>query len=309
MLAAPAIAHVAVVVHYRFAAPTQRCIDSLLTQSPPLEVLVVDNGSPDGSGAELARSNAGRERVHVVHNRDNRGFGAGCNRGFDEALRRWPGLQYVLLLNPDAELAAGALAELLATARRHPGAAVVGCRIDDDQGRPWFQNGRVPRWTLRGFHCRAPAATEFATEFVTGACMLLRAPVLRAGLRFDERYFLYCEDADLCCQVRALGHELWITHAARVRHTGGGSQPGTPVLGELNADRVYWLARAKVLFARYRLGPLQRAAFFALAFVGKPLAALLTQRGLRWVRPYFRGLCSGLGVRRAALSPSAPSPA
>ena len=284
----------AVVVHYRDARLTGRCVASLLAQAEPLDVIVVDNCSPDGSGAQLEHHFAGNERVHFVRSATNGGFGAGCNQGITFALRRSPGLLHVLLLNPDADMAPGTLGELLATSDRHPHAGIVGCRIDDEAGRAWFANGRLPRWTLRGFHCAAPAADEHRSEFVTGACMLLRADLLRAGLRFHEGYFLYCEDAELCCDVLSRGRELWVTQRARVRHVGGGSQTGALVLDEFTGERLYWLTRAKVIFARRRLPTLQQCAFFAVAAVLKPLAGLLRSRSLRFLGPYYRGLWSGL---------------
>ncbi|MBL8727330.1 MAG: glycosyltransferase family 2 protein [Planctomycetes bacterium] len=305
----------AVVVHYRDAEATLDCIDSLAAQEPPPAIVVVDNGSPDGSGAQLERHLADRRGVHLLHAGVNGGFGAGCNRGIEFALQRWPELAHVLLLNPDAELARGSLAELLATSRRHPDAGIVGCHIEDHAGRTWFANGQLPRWTLSGFHCPAPPAPEFPTTFVTGACMLLRADLLRDGLRFDESYFLYCEDADLCCEVRARGHGLWITQRARVRHVGGGSQPGPRVLGELTAERLFWLTRAKVLFARRRLGAAHRLGFLAIACLLKPLAGLVGSGSVRFLGPYLRGLLSGLRGdpgpaphRAAGLNPSGLNP-
>lgn len=297
----------AVVVHYRGAQQTLDCLASLAAQRPTPEVVVVDNGSPDGSGQQLEHELASRDGVHLLRVADNGGFGAGCNRGITFALQRWPELEHVLLLNPDAEMTPGALAELLATSGRHSDAGIVGCHIDDGEGRTWFANGRMPRWTLSGFHCAAPAAPEFASEFVTGACMLIRADLLRSGLRFDESYFLYCEDADLCCEVRARGRGLWITQRARVRHLGGGSQPGARVLGELTAERLYWLTRAKVLFARRRLGTLQRLAFLGVAMTLKPLAGWLASGSLRFLGPYCRGLLSGLGAERAAARDRPPT--
>jgi GT2 family glycosyltransferase len=129
--------------------------------------------------------------------------------------------------------------------------------------------------------------------------MLLRGDLLRDGLRFDERYFLYCEDADLCEQVRQRGGELWLTHAARATHAGGGSQPGERVLGELTGERLYWLTRAKVLFASRHLSRLQRWSFLVAAFVGKPLCGVLVARSVRFLVPYWRGLRDGLRASRA----------
>jgi GT2 family glycosyltransferase len=232
----------------------------------------------------------------------NGGFGAGCNLGIAGALARWPGLEPVLLLHPDAELRDGALAALQATQRRR-GAGIVGCRIDDADGRPWFENGRIPRWTLAGFHTTADPLGEHATEFVTGACMLLDANLLRRGLRFDEGFFLYCEDADLCEQARALGATVWLAADARATHVGGGSQPGALVLGELTASRMYWLTRAKALFAGKRLTLPQRASFWFVALALKPLAGVAISRSLRFLPHYLRGLRDGW---RAAAALSRP---
>jgi N-acetylglucosaminyl-diphospho-decaprenol L-rhamnosyltransferase len=299
--AAAAARCAAVVVHYRDADQTLRCLASLAAQEPRPEVVLVDNGSPDGSGDRLAAVLATAGSVQLLRSARNGGFGAGCNQGIELALSRWPGLQHVLLLNPDAVMGAGALRELLATSARHPDAGVVGCRIVDATGRPWFQNGRVPRWTLSGFHCAPPAADEHESGFVTGACMLLAADLLRTGLRFDESYFLYCEDVDLCCEAVARGRELWVTQRATVVHVGGGSQPGERVLGELTAERLFWLTRAKVIFAWRRLHWLQRWSFLLVACACKPLAGAVRAGSLAFLGPYCRGLASGI---RAALSRS-----
>lgn len=294
---ATATACAAVVVHYRDAASTLRCVASLRRQRPAPWIVVVDNDSPDGSGADVAAALRGADDVEVLRSPRNGGFGAGCNLGLAAALRRLPTLEHALLLNPDAELDDGALAAMRATQRRRD-ADVVGCRIVDAAGAPWFENGRIPRWTLSGFHAPADAREEHPAGFVSGACMLLAGSMLRAGLRFDERYFLYCEDADLCEQVRARGGSVWLTRAARAVHVGGGSQPGEAVLGELTAARLYWLTRAKALFARRWLGPLQRACFLAVATVAKPLAGLALARSPRFLAPYWRGLRDGLTAKR-----------
>jgi GT2 family glycosyltransferase len=289
----------AVVVHYRDAAATLRCIASLRAQPERPRIIVVDNASPDGSGDALAAALAGRRDVELLRALRNGGFGAGCNLGIAHALRQGPDLAHVLLLNPDAGLRAGALSELLATAARHPRAGIVGCRIDDGSGRLWFGHGRIPRWTLSRFHVPPPPADEHPTGFVTGACMLLAADLLRAGLRFDERYFLYAEDADLCARVVAAGRELWITHRARAWHQGGGSQPGERVLDGLTADQLYWLTRGKAIFAGRHLHWGQRCVFWLIAALGKPLAGLLRTRSLAFLGPYWRGLRDGLAAGRA----------
>jgi len=295
---ATATAVAAVVVHYRGAHDTLACVESLRAQREELRIVVIDNASADDSHRELAAAFANAPDVSLLRTEKNGGFGAGANLGITAALAAPDKLRCVLLLNPDKQLRPGALAALRACAERHPDAGVVGCRIVDDRGQPWFENGRFPRWTLSGFHCAPPDdATEFACDFVTGCCMLLDAAMLCEGLRFDEQFFLYGEDADLCCEVHARGRAIWLTHAATVEHRGDGSEPGAPVLRELSAERLFWLTRAKVLLAKKRLTPLQRWCFYAVAAFGKPLAALLTGYGVRWVAPYLRGLRAGLRAR------------
>jgi GT2 family glycosyltransferase len=296
-----------VVVHYRGAADTIACVTSVQEHAPGTPIVLVDNASTDGSGAELRRRFAGTADVLIVTARHNLGFGAGCNHGIDRAVARLPDLDHVLLLNPDALLRPGALMQMRACAQHHPQAGIVGCRIVEPGGDVWFANGRFPRFSLSRFHCAPPrGATEFEAEFVTGCCMLVDAGLLRRGLRFDEAFFLYGEDADLCRRTQQLGRSLWITHAATVEHRGGGSQPGVRVLGELTAERLFWLTRAKVLLASKHYRRLRRAAFWLVALIAKPIAAIACGHGVRWVRPYLRGLVAGLVAARQLPAPPHP---
>ena len=272
------------------------CIASIRQHAAPdTHVVLVDNASPDPSGAELARRYQEVEGITVIRTRHNRGFGAGCNAGIQHALSTLTDLEHVLLLNPDARLRPGALGALRSCARHHPRAAIVGCRIVDRRGELWFANGRLPRWTLSEPHVPPPGnKTEHPSEFVSGCCMLIDAAMLRRGVRFDESFFLYGEDADLCYRVLQRGRSIWITQAATVEHRGGGSQPGRPVLGELSAGRVYWMTRAKMRLASKHFGYARRLCLLANALVVKPAQTLFGSRGLRWVGPYYRGLAAGL---------------
>lgn len=288
----------AIVVHYRDAASTLRCVASLLAQTSPPFVVVVDNASPDGSWTTIVEVLGGTREVTLVRAGKNGGFGAGCNVGIAHALDHWPQLADVLLLNPDAELAADGLATMTALRRERPRAGIVGCRIVDAAGNLWFGNGRFRPWSLSRMHAAPPPdAIEHRSDFVTGACMLIDGDLLRDGLRFREDYFLYCEDVDLCRRVTALGRECWVTHRTRARHEGGGSQPGERVLGELTAERLYWLTRAKVVLARRVLSGPQRLVFFLLAFTAKPVVGIGMARSLRFLPAYLRALRDGLRAK------------
>jgi N-acetylglucosaminyl-diphospho-decaprenol L-rhamnosyltransferase len=257
-----------------------------------------DSGPPWAAEAEaLVRTHPSARWIAAGR---NGGFGAGCNAGFERALRELPELEQVLLLNPDAELEPGCLEALVSEADAHPEAGAIGGRLLDGAGtHVLFENGRARTWSLSRLHVPAPVGSaSFETEFLTGALMLVRAELLRAGLRFDERYFLYVEDLDLCTQIRALGRTLRVTLAARARHVGGTSHAAqVAVLGELRERQLYEMTRSKVLYAKKWLPWYRRWVFYGLAGVAKPVLGVLLARSTKFLRAYFRGFRAGLASR------------
>jgi GT2 family glycosyltransferase len=281
-----------VVVNHDSAAATRRCLAALWGDEPDVPAVVVDNSTDPAQASTLAAALGPRARVFAVV---NRGFGAGCNAGIECALAAWPALAAVLLLNPDTVPEPGALRALRATLSRHPDAGAVGARLVSLDGqRTLFARGRIRRCTLTKSHVGADAhTTEYRSEFLTGACLLLAADLLRVGLRFDEGYFLYVEDMDLSCAIVARGRTLWINRDAVVRHADGGTQREPAVAGNLRARQLRWMTAGKVRFARKWLRPWQRACFYTVAVLVKPVAGVLALRSMRFLRPYFAGLCDG----------------
>lgn len=296
----------AVIVNYRTPGLTIRCASALVDQrgNSELSLLIIDNGSRDGSDAKLAAWAAKQTGVEIEALGDNLGFGGACNFGFDTVLERSPGVRWVLLLNPDTVPGEGMLEALCASAAAHPEAGIVGGRILSGDGQSvWYENGRYRQWTLGKSHAPAPAGQDdFETEFVTGALMLVDAAMLREGLRFDEHYFLYVEDLDLCREVRDRGRTLRVTLRATARHDEGASQAGE------NADRagmrerqLYYITRNKMLFAKKRLRPLPRLVTCATAVLVKPLAGVVRYRSLRFLSTYYSALLAGMQGRRGPI--------
>ncbi|MGE0145582.1 MAG: CoA-binding protein [Planctomycetota bacterium] len=287
----------AVIVHWIDADSTERAVLSVLAADPSAKVIVVDNASVDGSGNELAQRLLGNPHVQVLRSPENGGFGSGCNLGIDLALAD-ARLDFVLLLNPDCELDAAAIGFLCATAQE-TGAGIVGGRLFDGEGaKVQFENGRFRPYSLSRSHVPAPAgATVFRTEFITGALMCIDAKLLRDGLRFDPRFFLYVEDVDLCREAVARGRELWIDLRATARHREGGSQRGeVGVLLGLRAKQLEHLARGKVYLARKRLPWWPRSVFLLSAFLVRPVVAFLLSGRLAASSAWLRGARSGLRI-------------
>jgi N-acetylglucosaminyl-diphospho-decaprenol L-rhamnosyltransferase len=220
-----------VVVTYNSADVLPDCLASIELYAPGARVIVVDNASTDGT-AELA---AAASFVTPIRSEENVGFSKGNNL----ALRTIES-EFALLLNPDARLTSSTLPALLAAADRLPAAAALGPKTLYEDGRPQVSYG--PDLTLASEYrqrrlvkgvkasepwaveaIRSQTANEREVDWISGSCMLLRmAPAREAGF-FDERYFLYEEDADLCLRLRKSGGKVLFIPQAVVIHELGTS--------------------------------------------------------------------------------------
>lgn len=215
-------------------------------------MFVIDNASTDDSVTAVADL-----PLELIALSENRGFGAGCNAG-------WPSGEapYVLFLNPDARIDAASLRRLVDVLESEPQTGVVGPRILEPDGSLAHSQRRFPR--LRSTYARAlflhrilpraawtdelvrdPAAYERrgSPEWISGACMLVRRSVLEEIGGFDERFFLYCEDKDLCRRIRAAGFDVRYEPGSVVRHEGGASAPRPSLLPVLAESRVAYAAK------------------------------------------------------------------
>lgn len=220
-----------VIVNYRTPELTSACLRSLRRHEPPelrTKIVVVDNGSGDGSMALLA---AGHPQVEVVGLPYNVGFAAGCNHVMKAVTS-----EYVLLLNSDAEVEDGTLAGLVAALRADGTVAAVGPRIMngdglEDQDYPYrFPRLReMLRRSLRGpqYPARGRVVPR-SLERLHGACLMIRTSALANVGLFDEGFFMYDEDVDWCVRARNHGWQLLLIPTVRARHHGGMSSGRGP---------------------------------------------------------------------------------
>lgn len=197
------------------------------------EVLVIDNASADDSVFMLR---AEFPRVRLIESPVNLGFGAGCNRAFQEARG-----EYVLLLNPDTEVIDHAIDGLLETMRTNPRAGIVAPRLaNPDRSFQPAAGGAFPTlwnvaWNFLFLKNLLPAALAPATTFldgdpqgllsidwVSGASMLIRRAAIGERI-FDEAFFMFGEDMDLCDRVRRAGWDVLYTSTHSIIHHHGRS--------------------------------------------------------------------------------------
>jgi GT2 family glycosyltransferase len=222
-----------VIVSYRCEALLRDCLRSLRDHpaSGGMIVRVVDNASGDGT-ADMVR----REfpEVGLIVAPRNIGFGAASN-----VVIRGGTTPYVLCLNPDTRVTPGALDRLLDLMEEHPEVGISGCRLELEHGGFDYAAKRsfpTPLSALGHFTglgrrrdsgvlaaYRAPEVESGPVDAVNGACMLIRRSALdRVGL-FDEGYWMYMEDLDLCYRFAQAGWVTWYEPSVTVIHVKAGS--------------------------------------------------------------------------------------
>jgi GT2 family glycosyltransferase len=224
-------------------------LGSLVDLEGEFEVLVVDNGSSDGS-AELARQLC--PRAHLLRNDVNLGFAAGNNRGIRYALER--GASHVAVINDDMKLDPGWLGALVDDGRRNPAAGIWGGMILF-LDRPDVVNsaGISVDWMLRvrerGFGRPRVELGELkasSARAVTGGAMLVARCVFERIGGFDARLFAYYEDYDFCLRARRASFDVRFVPTALSYHVFAGT------LGEHHPMRRYFLARNQmIMVGRY----------------------------------------------------------
>ena len=228
-----------VIVSYNVRRDLEVCLRSIVNRTDPLPttVVVVDNASSDGTPAMVRET---FPSVQVIDAGDNLGFSRANNVGI-----RATESDLVLLLNPDTQVPEGAIQRLVQALVSAPAAAAMGPRLVDAEGRPELSFGWTisPLGELRQklvgalYERRVGAITAGVErwthtsgerDWVSGACLLVRRPDLEAAGLFDERYFMYTEDVDLCVALRARGRQILFNAEVVVTHRRGQSAATNP---------------------------------------------------------------------------------
>ncbi len=227
---------------------------------------IVDNCSPDDSLAVLRPAVEDFDHVRLIEASRNGGFGYGNNRGIERVLGGDPAANYVYFLNPDAIPESGAIKLMIDYLDAHPDVGVVGSALANSDGSVTESTFRFPSLLseiesavtvgpvsrLLSRH-RVPLPQLTApgpVDWVSGASFMVRTDVLRTVGGFDEDFFLYWEEVELCHRIRMSGFEIHGLPAARVTHIGGVSTGG------IGQSRVpgYWHQSRNLFFRKTGVG-------------------------------------------------------
>lgn len=269
-----------VIVNHNSRAHLVDCLVSLEREALRLglEIIVVDNSSSDGS-PELIRERF--PRVCLIRNACNVGFSRANNQGIQEG--RCP---FILLLNPDSEVLPGALVRLMEEMRSHPQTGAVGPALVRGPGRYQVSFGNrvsffpqmLQKSILNAFY-RVRLESDRRRRrvgWLSGACLLCRrAAVLETGC-FDESFFLYFEDIDLCLRMRNQGWDMVYLPQARVRHTGGAST------GQERAGSRFYYRQSQLYFYQKHNSPVSQILlrlYLGLVFLLQRVWGVLRRKG------------------------------
>ena len=212
-----------------------KMIESVLTSTVPVELILVNNGNTPEVEKALKQRAEQDERITFISGHGNIGFAQGCNRGAKEASGK-----YLLFLNPDSILPADAIEKLQAVTANTKPNYMLGARLQDEDGIDQRGSRRAlltPKTAfVEAFHLQkyfpehrlnmheGPVPTKVTpVPAISGALMFLDEKNFRAINGFDEGYFLHVEDLDFCLRFRRSGGEIYFVPNVIVKHVGGTS--------------------------------------------------------------------------------------
>lgn len=296
-----------VVINWNSGEQLSACIASVMENGAGVvgQVIVVDNGSTDGSADKVA----GMAGVEVIRAGANLGFGAACNLGAREGES-----PYILFLNPDTRVCRESLSVPLVFMERpeNSDVGVCGIQLSDEGGSVSRSCARFP--TLRIFLAEALGISKFpglravgvhlsewdhgtsrTVEHVIGAFYFIRREVFEREGGFDTRFFVYLEDLDLSFRVRRAGWSIMYLADAQAFHAGGGTSR------QVKAHRLFYSLRSRLLYGFKHFPRWQAWVLVGITGVAEPITRTvwcLAGRDLAGVRhtwSAYRMLWRGMG--------------
>ncbi len=196
---------------------------------------MVDNASTDGTAAYIRKN---YPEVDLITNKKNRGFAAAANQGIDSS-----GSEHILLINADCEVYKHSIDRLMDYLDDNPRAAAAGPRILNSDGSLQYSCRTFPSFLDAAVHTLlahiypnnpvtrkyklmdASRDKPFRVDWISGSCMMIRRKALEDTGNFDEKYFMYVEDIDLCYRMRQDDWEVhYMPHAEVLHHIAGSSR-------------------------------------------------------------------------------------
>lgn len=294
-----------VLLNYNSSDETIECIKSLdsTLKNSESEIILVDNNSRQTEFTKLDKFlsslNSSENNIHLIKHKINSGFSGGNNVGIEYALKN--NFEYVLILNNDTIVSDDFLDVLIKEIEDDKNNGIVVPKIyfakghefhkdkykKEDLGKViWYAGGKIDWDTVNGIHVGVDEVDNNSkynsvveTDYATGACMLVKAELLKKIGLFDVKYFLYFEDSDLSMRFKNSGYKIKVVPTAIIWHKNAGSTGGS---GSDLQD--YYISRNRMMFGM-KYAPYRTK----LALIRESLKIL--RKGRKWqkqgVKDYF----------------------
>jgi GT2 family glycosyltransferase len=297
-----------VVLNYNGLNYTIECVESLFLVNPaPEELVLVDNGSTDGSGNEFSKRYGNNSRITLLLLDKNIGYAGGMNKGIGHLLKNKK-IKVLLLLNNDTVVKSDFLGPLMDCLEDSSGYHIATPKIlYSDRVTIWSAGARVfypllfslqSKGKQDGFQFNSPRKINS----VTGCAMAVRREVFEKIGLFDEEYFAYVEDIDFCKRAVTAGFRFAYCYKSTIFHKASGT------LGEFNPYRIYLNVRNKAYFIKKNISPLwwPMSAIWNLGVITSWAFKALLKRRFKVIRLIFLGMVdfirgkmgSSVGLRR-----------
>lgn len=287
-----------IILNWNNYEDTRECLGSLEKITyPNYDVIVVDNGSTDGSGERLSQEFS---KYEFVFNQKNLGYAAGNNIGIKEAIER--GAKYIYILNNDTVIKKNPIFPSIVTMEEDPQIGISGGTLYYYHKPDLIQNtgsyisfytgkvytigdGEVDNGTLQFIQeCKD-------VDFICGAAIMIRRDVFNKIGMFDENFFLFGEDADLCFRAREQGFKVKHVPKSEVLHKGGAT------IEKIKSKQLFYGVRNKIWLI-FRHGELkEKIGFIFLLFfylLPKMFVGRIIKNGIYLLKPLIQGTFAGL---------------
>ncbi len=272
-----------IVLSYNTEELTLKCLGSIVAQykkeleNKKIEIIVVDNNSSDDSVKTLKKEFVNTKYLKLIESKENLGFGKGCNKGVKNASG-----EYMLFLNSDTEVLDRGFLSMIEFLDKNPKIAILGGKIENIDGSIQKSVGKfynlfnliVMLLGLErlGFLRSSPKDIK-EVDWVSGACMMVRKDVFEKLSGFDEQFFMYIEDMEICYRAKKLGYSTYFFPNLKLRHKSLGSSNRTFAIINIYKGILHFYSKHKTYFeyllARTLLTTKANCLIFAGTILGK----------------------------------------
>ncbi len=264
-----------IVLSYNTKDLTLNCLNSIIDQykeqlkKEEFEIVVVDNNSTDDSVLSIKKKALNNKNINLIENKENTGFSKGCNAGTKVARGK-----YLLFLNSDTEITDKGLLGMTDYLEKNPKVGILGGKLKNKDGSiqrsygNFFNLWNTFVWLFMGERLSfyKNSSKEKIVDWVSGGLMMIRSDLFKKLSGFDENFFMYIEDMELCYRAKKLGWLSYFYPGINIIHNHQGSSNRTYAILSIYKGLLYFYKKHKSFWEYFLLkSMLKKKALFGIS--------------------------------------------